>query len=362
MPAKVYRIPATGRCSVSHHAVWENSPRVNGKLLLRPQPLTVYNHFVEKSFNNSSVGPWALPTGKTVDSGGNDGVLRLSNVANWAPIQNAAYAKFVGKVKGGSASLGVTLGSWRESSCMIADRYRKINDQFIVHADRYTRRKTQRKTRSPQTLAGDVLEWEFGWVPLAQDVHDALEVLVSPVLPKRVRARHSATEHTTVKWGDNASFLGTWHADEEASCTISAEMWISNPNLFLLNRLGLINPAAVAWDLVPWSFVVNFFSNAGTIIGSLTDFVGVELKDGNTTRTAVSQRLETYYAGINQNNYRGYVRSLQSYKEKVRTVGTPVPPAFHWKVPDFSVETLVIAASLVTQQLSRISKLARILT
>jgi hypothetical protein len=60
---------------------------------------------------------------------------------------------------------------------------------------------------------------------------------------------------------------------------MSATVQVTNPNMFLANQLGFLNPALVAWELVPFSFVVDWFVNVGAVISSMTDFMGCTLKD-----------------------------------------------------------------------------------
>lgn len=50
-----------------------------------------------------------------------------------------------------------------------------------------------------------------------------------------------------------------------------------NPNAGLLARLGFMNFAGNAWDIVPWSWAVDYFVNAGELLSNLQPrFPGVE--------------------------------------------------------------------------------------
>jgi hypothetical protein len=68
--------------------------------------------------------------------------------------------------------------------------------------------------------------------------------------------------------------------------------------LYLLSQLGLANPAAVAWELVPFSFVVDWFTDAGTFINSFTDFLGCSVTNSYQVHILKFEDHQVYtYAG-----------------------------------------------------------------
>lgn len=50
-----------------------------------------------------------------------------------------------------------------------------------------------------------------------------------------------------------------------------------------LNQLGLTNPVEVVWELVPYSFVVDWFLDVGGWVSSLSAAVGVTFVEGSQT-------------------------------------------------------------------------------
>jgi hypothetical protein len=71
---------------------------------------------------------------------------------------------------------------------------------------------------------------------------------------------------------------------------------MSNPQLATINSLGLTNPIAVAWELVPFSFAVDWFLPVGNTLSALTAGQGLTWLGGYITKRvyrAVSIRHKT---------------------------------------------------------------------
>jgi hypothetical protein len=77
-------------------------------------------------------------------------------------------------------------------------------------------------------------------------------------------------------------------------CELGAEIFVSNPNLYLANKLGFVNPGVIAWELVPFSFVIDWFVPVGNFLSQWTDFVGLTLQKAYTTKTAYTEDRDRY--------------------------------------------------------------------
>lgn len=219
-------------------------------------------------------------------------------------VANKAYAKFASSARAGAeASLGATIGEGREAIAMIADRasrlfrfglackrldWRAAGEALGVHPKDFLRRK--RRAEDWRTTASKIyLEYHFGWAPLLSDIYAGLEVVDLPFPPVKVKARSS--EWTRYRQPIGTDGFQTFSA--KLSCEMGATILVDDPNRFRMNQLGLVNPASVAWELVPFSFVVDWFIPVGAYLSSMTDFVGLRLVNGYTTfhqrRTTVRQ-------------------------------------------------------------------------
>ena len=338
---------------ISQQMSYDNSPRVAGKLCLVPHAHTLIRRRVMSFSPRVGLGVATLPfTGGEVC-----GPLQSSPFTDARDrLMASTYGSFRRKLYQGSASLGVTAGTYRESRGMIVDRYEKLNRSATRYASDLSRMSPRGLARQ---AAGAHLEVVFGWVPLISDIHAAATSVIQLAEPRPVHIK--ATQRATV-----AYTLGTKNDSQyvlqsitgQVKVTRDAMARVSNPNLWLAERAGLLNPAAVAWDLVPWSFVVNMFVNTGQLVNSITDFTGLTFFNESTTTNCVSYVSHDSY--VRYGAYQTPVSvgtAVTSCKEKYRTLGATARPPLTFRLPDVNWELAAIAASLFTQKLGVINKL-----
>lgn len=257
--------------------------------------------------------------------------------------------------------MGVTLASWKQSRDMIISRansMRRMVDSSIGHLEGNPGA-LRRLKREREPLAGQVLEGEFGWKPLAQDIHAALFTVCKDGIPDEwITSRAKGTIFDSNQVGTNPVSRNSW--DGRAWVTYSAKVAISNPNLWLLNRLGLINPATVALDLIPWSFVTAMFINQNQMVNSITDEVGLTVSNQSITRCTHSG-YERFQYSPGSANYPGPSFGRVNQKNRVRTTATSLQPKWQVKVPDLNWELAVIATSLVVQRIQKLNRLIRLI-
>lgn len=320
------------------------SSMVNGKVdLSKQQPHSLLRGKVDYQRYNGNV-----PSGEHPLNASNE-----PYVTDFTKVEQIALAKFNGRLRKGSASLGVTLASWKQSRDMIQSRLSNLQQITSPWEKKAERWGLSRKRIGPNGLASAFLEGEFGWVPLIGDIKSALTTVcqdgVPPSWVKGVHFENVNTQSVSVGGG----LTTTHHHNGILRTTVCGAVRITNPNLWLLNRMGLINPATVAWDLVPWSFVVNMFVNVNAMLNSFTNELGIQITDKSVTNTS---NIGTLYTRVHQ--AQGWsVSSATRRKRKVRTVGAIPTVKWQVRVPDFSLETAAIAASLLVQRMSKIARL-----
>lgn len=299
-----------------------------------------------------------------------------------------AYGKFREEVFGVEASAGVNLAERKQSIDMFAKRgsqilhfAKSLRRLDFLEATRalglevsrakttkqWWRAKVRRNNiefevklkRHMHSFADNYLEFHFGWEPLMKDMYSALEISTSSNFKG---LGHKAEGKGTVR-SPETSYIprggnGTMTSITEypfSHVRMGATIVIDNPNHFLLNQMGLINPAVIAWELVPFSFVVDWFANVGSVLLSYTDFVGIRIINGYTT--FFNKKVVREYYNQFSDFYHPPVITAQTYRKEriyVKRVQTILSPKLTFralKLP--SVVRGLTAASLLTQFLGK---------
>lgn len=342
------------RTTLTHSDTSVSSLKVNGKLVLRSNPHN-WTHRRQESFvYDQGFAFRGAPTDAS------QLLFSMDDSADMARLTNEALARFTGKVRKHNASLGVTLGSFGQSRDMIIDRTRKI--ALMLERPINSAKKLSKKAKRRAVLrdrASDFLEGEFGWVPLVEDIQKSFGALGRSPPDGWIHATARGAYRTGYSnIGMPYGYNRIVQDSGEISCTVGAKVLIDNPNVFLANRLGLLNLPGVAWDLIPWSFVVNMFTNMGQMVNSMTDFVGVTLSNGSSTRTSSITRQDVCFAGTAPGQVKtvGSARSIIHEKLRIRTLGVPTP-TFQFRAPELNMELAAIAISLILQKMNRLNRL-----
>lgn len=141
----------------------------------------------------------------------------------------------------------------------------------------------------------------------------------------------------------------TRRTEAKLTCKISTLVRVSDPNLWLANQLGFVNPVVIAWDLVPFSFVVDWFVNVNEFLNSYTDMWGLSFE---MPCTSFSIRGTSSIYIVSKGPY-GYTRKLSGgCFEFYRSPGIGVGPSLKVRnIRGISPTRGITAISLLIQKL-----------
>jgi hypothetical protein len=131
-----------------------------------------------------------------------------------------------------------------------------------------------------------LLEYTFGWVPMVNDVISAAKVISST--PETLSVRGRRQDRVTIVEGPNPGPYSYFHTDINVirKIQIGGVVSITNPNLDLANRMGLANPVQLAWQVIPYSFLVDTFFNVSQFLGRFSAMYGRTFTEGYCSGSA----------------------------------------------------------------------------
>lgn len=125
------------------------------------------------------------------------------------------------------------------------------------------------------------LQYKYGWKPLMSDIYGLSELLKQQCKPALLM---TAQTRTTVK---TPRLLPKNGYDRKGNINIRGRLALTgkiNSNQARLpDRIGLSNPLSLAWELVPYSFVVDWFIPIGDILDAMTPPLGLDFVGGSCT-------------------------------------------------------------------------------
>jgi len=148
--------------------------------------------------------------------------------------------------------------------------------------------------------ANALLAFKFGVEPLIADVRGAAEQFASYTVDPTsltITIRTNTTRDVNLKDVDSFSEI-SGKMTVSYCCTYGFEDNLDVARL--LNSLGLFNPAEIAWEMTPWSFVVDWFLPIGSFISQTTADTGLLFVKGTRTEKLVLDILpSSATAGLN---------------------------------------------------------------
>lgn len=209
------------------------------------------------------------------------------------------------------------------------------------------------------TAAKYWLEYNYAWKPLFYEAYGLVELLKSQLEPALLvhanRTVHGRLDHQippTPRGPGTGSWYGihvtmSGRVKYESTCRISARI---SSTAMKRAAMGLTNPAAVLWELVPYSFVVDWAIPIGNVLEAATATRGLTFVGGSKTTRYQSSGRVTFLG----KEYHIQLREGQAEVFKYRMVrevlnGFP-EPVLYSKSP-FSTTHIISALALVRQLL-----------
>lgn len=235
--------------------------------------------YVSKNPSVNSPHIWKILTGDLV-------FLSPSNFSSWLILDYAAardrsLVDLYSNMAAVEASFKgmVFTGELRESLRMIKSPARSLRRGIGDYLDSLKKRIPRRapRRRKREILADTWLEYAYGWSPLVNDIDSAIAAFYRSqwVRPVFEMVRGLGYETRTSAGADNVSGLGVQFVQKT---TRSEILSVKSYGMYHSQGRGASNShhsgwtpsefIPTLWELIPYSFLVDYFTNIGDIISS----------------------------------------------------------------------------------------------
>lgn len=226
------------------------------------------------------------------------GIYALPNASS---ASNSALVKFRSQIKDQKLNLGQLVAELPSTGRMVADAatslYRAFRDLRRGYPADAIRRLLDPKSSSySKAAANRWLSIQYGYKPLLADIYGASEVLADKLYGPSHWSRFVSASGYDEQSGLYSSGQARIAYTKRAKVTYRGEIVVGleeKPS-FQLTQVGLTNPLALAWELIPYSFVADWLFNCGDWINGLDALHGVRSYRYYTV-TRSSATFDMYY-------------------------------------------------------------------
>lgn len=210
--------------------------------------------------------------------------------------------KIANEIRGHSFNLGVfiaelpqSLDLVKSSTLAVASMFRAVTKrdpyllmQSVAHltggsniAKKFNRDKGLWKRLSTSDVSSTWLSIQYGWKPLLNDIYEAMQAVERHTAGPRVfRKRFSVNVpgyyFDDAAVGSNNTFY-LW-TEQRRQYRIR---WVESVSI--PRSLGLLNPASIVWEKLPWSFVLDWFIPVGNYLDLVGFLGGLNMQWSRTT-------------------------------------------------------------------------------
>lgn len=204
-------------------------------------------------------------------------------------LEDVAIRKLYSSIKNQPADLGTDFAEARQTIQLFAEASDRLA-KFLLHLKKlnFTGAIRDILPRNKKDLANDFLAYRYGVSPLVQDIYGIAQEISSRIDGTFRRVASGRARDIIVR--DTGSSTSFDSSDAEITVKYSCSFGVDSELLSMLERLGLTNPANVAWELVPFSFVVDWLLPIGPFLQTLTTKDHLDVKQIHRTVKVLQNR------------------------------------------------------------------------
>lgn len=257
------------------------------------------------------------------------------------------YDKLRSGEVGSGLDLAVDLAEASQSRRMIKEAFKVVNFVRRFH---------------PRQWANRWLEYQYGWKPLLSSVYDTGKAMMNrrTYSLQRIEGKARLSSDTFGSEGKDTPLAGLvtyYNHRERIRARMVCEFELSNSIKQRLGGYTSLNPLTVAWEIVPYSFVVDWFLDIGGYLRNMESALAYGQKSFRRGYVVYGFMAERTYDLVTYNSKpaggltvygNGGGAERRTYKNRVPLGVYPIPT-----IPSFRTslgwQRLVSAASLLSQ-------------
>lgn len=253
-----------------------------------------------------------IPYGGTVPTTdyGNWGIMGPVNPSLPTSQHNEIYAiclrKLGSRINGARFNLPLFLAELRKTEKMILAAKDTIlrmlrglpphRGQRRINGTSYWKKSGDKVDPKPVRPLDIWLEYRYGWRLLVKDIYDSLCAISDAQregLTTSIKVRHHQSYRGTTLWRSDqtskmnssliqADCLETWTVYREVVLTLKY-LDQNSRAIGTLQQFGVTNPLNLVWELIPYSFVLDWFVPVGEYLSQLDMFIGKTFQGGTVS-------------------------------------------------------------------------------
>lgn len=284
---------------------------------------------------------------------------RLSGSVNWASyfqssylpapdldalaIRDIAITNAFAKNSVNDAMIGATIGEMRETVSSLAKIFARAVK--IIIALKKFNVKSLAKEITPKELAARYMEARYAIRPLVYDTLQIINALNNTERPRRWTIRDFATDSASATRAGHVSINNGYvkvFTDQTVAREINARSGVMSviDRISTLQKWGADKWASTAYELMPLSFVLDWFFNVGKVISSWEPTIGMKhlaswvVVTDTTTYSSVVSGTECLWptVKIQEKLFTASGSATKVYKLKYRVPNPSRPVLPRWNV------------------------------
>ncbi len=208
-----------------------------------------------------------------------------------------AKAKCISKVKGLDINVAQAVAEVQQTMNTVGSTAKTLANAFLqVKKGKFVQAmkslgisraivKNKKTSLSPnKSVADNWLALQYGWLPLLSDIDGACKKLAQRQFPPvyKFKGRSiTADSQQIIKTAPSTYGRFEWY-ELQYKCETEFMMAFCklNHTARTMSELGISDPALLAWELLPYSFVVDWFLPVGNYLASINYTDGLQFKTG----------------------------------------------------------------------------------